>query len=380
MLRRALDGERRRAPPARRRAPARCRASRFARRVELAVGQQLARGHHQADGRLAAPRRRLLRSNSSSTVHGSAGADGGGVPRRDELARAPPRRAAAAPRAALGCGDAGREQGARSARPCAPRWPRRRGRCCTRGGRRARRRARRRRASGRTSPSACRLDGAAREPGERRARPRGAFWSTSITWKSGVCARLRSGCSSSTSCSNGTSWWRRRRAPPRDAPASELAERRDRRQVGAQHQRVHEEADQAPRSPTRVAVGDRRADHQVVLPAVAARAAPAKAASSVMNSVAPSRPRQRLAAPPSAPRSSANGVAAAAERLRRAAAAGRSAGRAPPGAPSSCPLPVARAAPPGLAAQPVALPGREVGVLHRQLGQRRRAARRANAA
>ena len=37
--------------------------------------------------------------------------------------------------------------------------------------------------------------------------PLGAFCSTSITWKSGECDRLRSGCSSSTSRSKGRSWW-----------------------------------------------------------------------------------------------------------------------------------------------------------------------------
>jgi hypothetical protein len=39
-----------------------------------------------------------------------------------------------------------------------------------------------------------------------RGRPRPASCRTNIAWKSGVCARLRSVASSSTSRSKGTSW------------------------------------------------------------------------------------------------------------------------------------------------------------------------------
>ena len=35
----------------------------------------------------------------------------------------------------------------------------------------------------------------------------GAFWSTNITWNTGEWERFLSGCSSSTSFSNGRSWW-----------------------------------------------------------------------------------------------------------------------------------------------------------------------------
>ena len=43
-------------------------------------------------------------------------------------------------------------------------------------------------------------------PGSSSSR-RGVFCTISITWKSGVCEVSRRGCSSSTSFSNGRSWW-----------------------------------------------------------------------------------------------------------------------------------------------------------------------------
>ena len=52
----------------------------------------------------------------------------------------------------------------------------------------------------------CTASGESVRPG-RFSDGRAAFCTTSITWNSGVWLRLRSGCSSSTSRSNGTSWW-----------------------------------------------------------------------------------------------------------------------------------------------------------------------------
>ena len=61
------------------------------------------------------------------------------------------------------------------------------------------------RASGRTSPSRRRRAATRRQPeaGQLQPRPRGAFCHANITWKSGVCARLRAGWSSSTSLLEG---------------------------------------------------------------------------------------------------------------------------------------------------------------------------------
>ena len=66
-----------------------------------------------------------------------------------------------------------------------------------------------------------------------------------ITWKSGLRLRSRSGCSSSTSCSNGRSWWRVRvRAPLRGRARAARETSGSPDEIGPHHERVHEEADQ----------------------------------------------------------------------------------------------------------------------------------------
>ena len=108
-----------------------------------------------------------------------------------------------------------------------------------------------------------------------------------ITWKSGLRPRSRSGCSSSTSFSNGTSWWSNaseRRAPH---PAEQLAEGGPAAGVDPQHQRVDEEPDQAlelaPGS-----VRDRAARRRRRPGRCSGAARRRTPASNVMNSVAPS--------------------------------------------------------------------------------------------
>ena len=106
-----------------------------------------------------------------------------------------------------------------------------------------------------------------RSPGS--SRPTGAlFCNASITWNSGWRDSERAGLSTSTSRSNGSVLVAVGRQIGRAHPRDQLAEARIARRVGAQHQRVDEEADQIVER----AVGaarDRAADRDV-----AARAQP----------------------------------------------------------------------------------------------------------
>ena len=68
--------------------------------------------------------------------------------------------------------------------------------------------ARRGQATGRTSRSPLRPAQTPRcRPGSVEARAGALFWNASITWNSGCRASERAGLSTSTSRSNGTSWW-----------------------------------------------------------------------------------------------------------------------------------------------------------------------------
>ena len=92
-----------------------------------------------------------------------------------------------------------------------------------------------------------------------------AFCQANITWKSGVCARLRVGWISSTTCSKGMSWWCCASSARALTRASSSATVGAVGQVHAHGQRVDEEADEplrlAPLAPRRG-----RADHHVLLP------------------------------------------------------------------------------------------------------------------
>jgi hypothetical protein len=95
------------------------------------------------------------------------------------------------------------------------------------------------------------------------ARLLGVFSQLNITWKSGVCARLRTGCTSSTTCSKGMSWFccaSSARAFTRPSSSATVGARRGPR--GGQG--VHEEADQPLDLPP-PAVRRGRADHHVLL-------------------------------------------------------------------------------------------------------------------
>ena len=83
-----------------------------------------------------------------------------------------------------------------------------------------------------------------------------------MTWNSGCRASDRAGASSSTSRSNGTSWWANAARSVSRTRASTSPERRVAGQVGAQHQGVDEEPDQVVERLVGAA-GDRRADRDV---------------------------------------------------------------------------------------------------------------------
>ena len=207
-------------------------------------------------------------------------------------------------------------------------------------------------------------------------RLRGAFCRTNITWKSGlrleVALRLQlldQLLERHVLVGVGAERDLAARAP------SSSRKRRVARQVGAQHQRVDEEADQ-PLGLRRGAAGDRRADHDVVLPGVAAQAARWNAASSVMNSVAPSLPAERLQRVGAAPAADRPRRRAPVALHARARPVGRQLQRRP--APASC-CASTRAAVEASPGSQRALPDGEVGVLDRQLRQRRRPARRGTA-
>ena len=230
-------------------------------------------------------------------------------------------------------------------------------------------------ASGRTWP----VSSARRErPRQRQrpgaARPRALFCRANITWKSGAWPRLRSGASSSTSCSNGTSWCCVRAQRRLAHAAQQLAERRARRARSVRSTSVLTKKPISPSVSSRVRPAMGVPTHDVVLPGVRATAAAASAASSVMNSVAPSR------------------RASAAQRVRRSrrkrerhAAAARRLPPAGAGGPSAAPAAAARR-PAARASTPAARPARSPRSRARchaaksayctgSVGQRRRLAR-----
>ena len=107
-----------------------------------------------------------------------------------------------------------RRAAGRAARRSPARWPRRTGRWRTPArppGRPARRRRRARSASANDrsnlAPATATASNAGLQPRQLEARPAASFWNASITWNSGWCASERAGLSTSTSRSNGRSWW-----------------------------------------------------------------------------------------------------------------------------------------------------------------------------
>ena len=174
-------------------------------RVELAVGQALARER---------PRRRRVRACARACARR---ADGRrlcpSLPRRCRSTRpaaggARPRRAAAARRprrsgSATAASRRRREVARAGARRCGVEEV---------GGvlqRAAQSAVAAPRASGSRSNFAVRPRQVDRPQAQARRSPacrHGAFWRANMTWNEGRAAEVRSGCSSSTSCSNGTSW------------------------------------------------------------------------------------------------------------------------------------------------------------------------------
>ena len=80
-------------------------------------------------------------------------------------------------------------------------------------------------------------------PGSSR-RLAGAFCQANITWKSGLCARLRAGCTRSTTCSKGMSWFCCASSARAFTRPSSSRHRRRAGEVHPHRQRVDEEADQ----------------------------------------------------------------------------------------------------------------------------------------
>ena len=166
---------------------------------------------------------------------------------------------------------------ARSGRPSARWWRRRTGRCCTRGrpqplaalSSSVERQVELRRPSAHSSRRrGCR-------PRELHGGPAARSAATNMTWNSGLRLRSRSRLQllhqlleRQVLVGVGA------RAPSRATRPSSSRKRRIAGQIGAQHQRVDEEADQRLESRPRLrpAIGD--ADDDVVLAACSARAAP----------------------------------------------------------------------------------------------------------
>ena len=88
------------------------------------------------------------------------------------------------------------------------------------------------------------VDVAGPHAGQVPRRRRASFCMVSMTWNSGWRASDRSGASSSTRRSNGTSWWSRAASQNSRTRSSSVGERRVAGQVGAQDQGVDEEPDQ----------------------------------------------------------------------------------------------------------------------------------------
>ena len=246
--------------------------------VELAVGERARR-------RRRAPRRRACARLRPRTARGRSAPS-----RLEPAARRSTRRAAGAARAAgqqrqlararaSGVRDDALEQ--RLEVPDQPRRSSRRrtGRCCTR--------------ARPTSPPVASVERQGevelRRPGPLGRRPAAAgsarrrptsgsrsFWRTNITWKSGVRLGSRSGLQLLDQLLERQVLVRvGRRARPRARGRSSSRKLGSPDEVGAQHQRVDEEADQ-PLDLGAGAVGDRRADDDVVLAACSGGAAPGR--------------------------------------------------------------------------------------------------------
>ncbi len=213
-------------------------------------------------------------------------------------------------------------------------------------------------------------------PARGRAAPgssRAAFWSTNITWKSGVRLMSRAGSQLLDEALEGQVLVRVGAEAGRRARArTSSAERASRRRASTRSdERVDEEADERPRS--RRASGPRWACPRRRRAAPSGgRGATSKAASSTMN-------ERRALAPARARRARRRGLgrqlerARRAPRVRRARAAGDpSAGRGRRGAPASCAVHHASCRSSTSPESHRALPRGVVRVLH---GQRRRAAR-----
>ena len=264
--------------------------------------------------------------------------------------------------------------GSRSGRPSGRSSRRRTGRCCTRGPRRGRRgvSASARVRSNLAVPVPSAVGSGRRVSSGRPTSGIRLFWRTNITWKSGVRLGSRAGLQRLDELLEGQVLVLV--GPQRDLAdaAEQLAEARVARQVGPQRQHVHEEADQ-PLDLGAVPVGDRRADDDVVLAAVAVEQgleggqqrhegrralAPAERVERADSSA---RERERPDAPAGRPDGRARAVGGQLQGRSRppaAATSSRAGGRGPrPAASSRCQSGV-------------------VGVLDRQLGQRRRAAPR----
>ena len=240
----------------------------------------------------------------------------------------------------------------------------------------AARRPRTARGSGRTSPPA------ARRSARSTARPGsvssagGAFCSANITWNSGgwlevALRRQLLDQLLERQVLVGVGRQRRLAAPARAAPRSSASPGRSVRST-----RVLTKKPISPSISARLRLATGVPTDEVRLPAVARWSSAWKAASRVMNRVTPcARGRARCSAGAELAPGSATGSRCAARRSAPAGAAGRSAARGP-AARRRAARASRRAALRAPLREPAPLPDGEVGVLERQLGQRRRPARR----
>ena len=223
-------------------------------------------------------------------------------------------------------------------------------------------------ASGRTAgASVGTVERPSRKAAQGPARTRGVFWSASIVWTSGGRLRSRSALSSSTSARTGRP---HERTPPSAVCRTRARSSREARiaaEVGAQDERVDEEADERLQlRPVRLRPACRRRS----------RPAPEWRWRRACQDGEEGHEERRLAAPRQAarPAASAGGRSSRRGPPRTLATGGRgrSAGRSRGRRAGEPLVPVGELGRERLAPQPGALPGREVGVLERQRGERRR--------
>ena len=210
-------------------------------------------------------------------------------------------------------------------------------------------------------PGATNCHASSLSPGGRRGRS----GRENRTSNSGLRDGSRSGCSSSTSFSNGTSWCvKPPRAASRTRPRSSRKEGLPARSMRSGED-VHEEPDQIFGLDA-VAVGHRHADHQIVLTRPA-RQERLERREETMNEVAPSR-RARASTAMGSPAGRSPGMCAPARST--SAGRGRSVGRSScAGAPARCSPPPGELLVEDRAGEPLALPDGEFGVLDWQVGQ-----------